>query len=145
LPAFFQEAILMTTAFSRRAALAGLAAIAPATVAATLPVATGDDPFLIALAAHHKADAEWTAAIDREDEDGPYLNAAHETLLAALRTTPTTDAGRAVLFEMLAADRHPTEHDFIPLFAEGGPIEAVVCAALTSAAEHFRHRAAVQA
>jgi hypothetical protein len=95
--------ILMTTNIvTRRAALAGLAALAPATGAAGLPADSGDDPFLVALAKLREAcaarDAEsWEAKGDDEyDEDHWQVLHARswDAFRNAIETSPTTIEGR---------------------------------------------------
>ncbi|SRR5258708_1853209 len=101
----------MTEKLSRRAALTGLAALAPATAVATMPAAAlgaEPDPVFAAINAHKAAmaeiDAVNVAEVDVEDEeqheeheerlyDAIYDEAA--TLLVVLNTMPSTPLGLA--------------------------------------------------
>jgi hypothetical protein len=93
----------MTEKLSRRAALTRLAALAPATMAPVVPEALGaePDPFFDALAKYREARKVWDASFDPDgdhprsgwdDYIGECCDHAHDALLTALKTTPTTDA-----------------------------------------------------
>lgn len=135
----------MTKKLSRRAALAGLV-FAPAVAAAPAVDAStaAEDPFLAAFARYQKIEDAWTAMSETdydEDDFNDFGDNVLNALIDALKTTPTTDAGLAVLHDLLASDPHGD----LPVCAmdwgrEGHCVTDAVCAALKAAAEMLRRR-----
>jgi hypothetical protein len=135
----------MKKTLSRRAALAGVAALVPVASASALPAASCVDPFLAALAEYRKLDAEWDVALKRGDDNGEQGTKVWAARLAAVKTTPTTGEGWAVLVEFLAADPYGPYPDGsrYPLCARAGECgewQDAICGALQSAATMFRSR-----
>jgi hypothetical protein len=153
---FVNEGIsTMTKKMSRRAALAGIAALAPATTAVAIEP---PDPFLRALAAYNEAHAVWDASFapdgphpdsGYDDYIGECCDGAHEVLLAAVRTTPTTDAGWAAKLAFLAEDPYGGQPDgtHYPLCGfvdDQDKWQDAICGALRAAAAMLRGRASVR-
>jgi hypothetical protein len=148
-PCVFLERIPnMNDQMSRRAAMAGIAAITPAlsagVVLSAAAVAAEADSFLAALAKFHECDAAFGASQFWTEEDArrmteeeywaPQRN-RHEALFAAAAVVPTTSEGWAQKLEFLT--KGPTGSETYPLIAQGGnPADEwrqAICGTLRSA------------
>lgn len=112
----------MTTIQSRRAILAGAAAL-PALAAPAAFASVSPDPIFAALVRHREAEAAWITACTDEIADDPADALGHhqsDMLVALLATTPSSVAGCAALLRYL--DVVVTEHEQGRLFEDhNGP------------------------
>src|SRR5260370_40434287 len=92
----------MSPELSRRAALAGLAAIAPAATAAALPAAIGDDAELIALGRQLETAAAGLDKITADDDEDRWEEAVY---WGAGLTDPKTATPRETMIGVPAHNR----------------------------------------